>query len=184
MKLANYFRYRSKLNILLVLAGFFLFLGFILLSSFGPKKLSCVRNNQNQVNCSLTGYVAFGFIKTGEVFLPSLKEARVDTQNKLTIESDDISGPYQTERPVYGVLLVSDKRVILDAYSYDREHQQKIVERINSFLNDSNAPNLIYQTKNDWLTVMTLSSLGLSIGLMSRMLLKQRANKALNRNIS
>lgn len=172
--------HRGKPNILLLLAGLFFLIGIILLSSFGPIKLSCSRINGSQVDCLLTRSVAFGFIKEREISISSLKEARVDEQVKRTLEGKSFR--YVRKTPVYGVLLVSSESAVLDGYSYNREQQQKIVNQINSFLSNPNAPSLFFQARNHWLDIVTLSSLGLPISLLLRMLLKQWANKSLSRN--
>lgn len=69
---------RDKTKFLRLLAGFFFLFGILLLSSFGPMELACKRDNINQVNCSLTRSVAFGFIKRQEISLNSLKEVKLD----------------------------------------------------------------------------------------------------------
>lgn len=78
---------RSTSSFPLLLAGFMFLIGMILLTCFGPVNLSCNRINPNQVNCSLTQFVAFGFIKVREINLIPLKQAKVDEQVKHTIET-------------------------------------------------------------------------------------------------
>jgi hypothetical protein len=75
-------------------------------------------------------------VEIEKISLSSLKEAKLDTQIKYIVENDGAGMTYQEKKPVYGVLLVSDKSTIFDGYSFNREQQQKIVDQINNFLNN------------------------------------------------
>jgi hypothetical protein len=174
---------RNKTKFLLLPAGFFFLFGILLLSLFGPIELACKRVNINQVDCSLTKSVALGFIKRQEITLHSLREVKLDKQFKETLESEGKYNPtYVVKTPVYGVLMVSSEATVLNGYSTNQEEQQKMVNQINVFLNDSNAPNLVIQYRNYWLDILILSSLGLSISLSIGTQLKEWAKKSLNRN--
>lgn len=137
----------------------------LLLSTLGSVELACKRVNVNQVNCSLTRSAAFGLLTGQKNSLNFLREVKLDKRFKETVESDGGSVSV-TKTPVYGVLLINSNTTVLNGYAYNREKQQKIVNQINSFLNDSNADNLIFQSKNYWLDIITLICLGLSIILL------------------
>ena len=169
--------YRGKTKLLLFTTVFFFIFGILLISTFSSVKLTCERDNVNQVNCSLTRTAMFGFIDGQEISLNSLREVKLDERLKETVEAD---GTYNraTEKsvnvtPVYGVLLVTNKTTLLNGYAYNREKQQKIVNQINSLLNNSNTSDLVFQDINYGLDITTLISFGLSIGLLIRMLINR-----------
>jgi hypothetical protein len=171
----SHFSYRGKSTSLVLLAGLPLVFGMILLTCFGPTKLSCSRVNADQVNCLLTRTVVFGFIKTDEIRINSLKAVRIDVQTKRATEisSNGMTAEQKVE-PVYGVSLVGDENIVLDGYSPNREEQQKIVDQANIFLNDSNASNLDFQTHNYWLDTLTLMLIGSSITMLFTAFLRRK----------
>lgn len=178
--------HRSASRFLLLLVGVVFLIGIVLLSCFGPVKLSCSRVYANQVQCSLTQFVAFGSIKVQETTLDPLKLAKVDERVKQTVEvTGSPSGiPFQKQESVYGVLLVGRESIIFNGYSYDREHQQQIVDRINKFVNDSTASSLVVRAENHWVNVAALLLFGLSIAvpfmINSNRSTNRRTKKSLN----
>jgi hypothetical protein len=169
------FSYQGRSKSLALLAGLPLVFGIILLTCFGPTKLSCSRVNADQVNCLLIRTVAFGFIKADEIRINSLKAARIDEQTKLTtdISSNGMTAEQKVES-VYGVSLVGDENIVLDGYGPSREEQQEIVDQANIFLNDSNASNLVFQTHNYWLDTLTLMLIGSSIIMLFTAFLRRK----------
>ncbi|MGF2033880.1 MAG: hypothetical protein RMZ43_000885 [Nostoc sp. CmiVER01] len=166
MKNIHSFSYcRGKTKLLLLLAGFFFLLGISFLCTFESVELACKRVNVNQINCSLTRSAAFRFLRGQEIHLNFLREVKLDKRFKETVESDG-DHAYVNKTPIYGVLLISNKTTVLNGYAYNREKQQNTVNQFNTFLNDSNAENVVVQEKNYLLNMLTLSSLGLSFILL------------------
>lgn len=163
---------RGKSKTLLLLAGFFFLFGFTLLISFGPTKLSCQRVEGDRVDCLLTRSVVFGYIEQAQIPVLSLKAAMLDERVKSSLESNiDGTTTYEKITPVYGVLLMGDRKIVFDTYREQREQQQKIVDRINRFLQDPSLSTWAFETRNYWLYFITLSLLVLSIGLLFRIAL-------------
>ena len=107
---------QSFLSLLLFL------LGIGLLTTSGQTRLTCDRNIDLSVQCSRSQTTSLGVFQTSSETIRTLKSVKIDELVKRTydIETDD-SPPKSSRRKVYGVVLIGEKEVLLDAYDYDRD---------------------------------------------------------------
>lgn len=146
-----------------VLPAFFLILGLALLLFFGPTQISCNRTSPSQSTCFLIRSVAFGFLEQDKIELSPLKSARLDTQIKQTIETDDKGRITKSERTIYNIVLVSDRDVLWNGgYGYVHKPHQTIVNQINDFLADPNQSTLDLSDRNYRANVLAFILLGVS----------------------
>ncbi|MBX2862392.1 MAG: hypothetical protein KTR27_02470 [Leptolyngbyaceae cyanobacterium MAG.088] len=167
MKSVSNFLLRSKKeSSFVVTAGLLALLSIFLLSFLGPVELACEKTAAGRNDCRLTRHVFFGLVNAQEVEINALKTARLEQKVKETIEWNKNGSRNVERRTLYGVLLVGDEQVIFNGYIYNLRPQQKIVQEIDTFLEDSSQSTLVLRERNYFLDIVTLGLLGIVVILL------------------
>ncbi len=159
--------HKSNFDVTLLLSrGFFAF-GLVLLFCAGPVQVACYHANPLAQNptaqCTITRSVALGLIPIGRISLTDVRAARMDRKTVMLHGINRLGEPDWIPAEVYGALLIGEESVVIDAYDQSSRQTQDTVERINRFLAESEAAELVFQLRNVWLNLLTFTAFGLSI---------------------